>query len=42
MLPPSKLGSLSLSFQCKITEVFGPGKANKTDHPFEDVATYSK
>jgi hypothetical protein len=38
----SKQARLSLSFQCKISEVFGPDKANKTDHPFGDVATYSK
>jgi hypothetical protein len=38
----SKQARLSLLFQCKIPKVFGPGKANKTDHPFGDVATYSK
>jgi hypothetical protein len=38
----SKQARLSLSFQCKIPEVFGPGKENKTDHPFGYVATYSK
>jgi hypothetical protein len=38
----SKQARLSLSFQCKIPEVFGPGKAKKMDHPFGDVATYSK
>jgi hypothetical protein len=38
----SKQARLSLLFQCKIPEVFGPGKANKTDHIFGGVATYSK
>jgi hypothetical protein len=33
---------LSLSFQSKIPEIFGPGKNNKTDHPFLEVATYDK
>jgi hypothetical protein len=37
-----KQARLSLSFQCKIPEVFGHGKANKTYHPFGDFATYSK
>jgi hypothetical protein len=38
----SKQARLSLSFQCNIPEVFGPGKENKMDHPFGDGATYSK
>jgi hypothetical protein len=25
-----------------IPEIFGPGKANKIDHPFGEVATYDK
>jgi hypothetical protein len=38
----SKQARLSLLFQCKIPEVFGPGKANKTYHLFGGVATYRK
>jgi hypothetical protein len=38
----AKQAHLSLSFQSKIPEIFGPGKANKTDHPFGEVATYDK
>jgi hypothetical protein len=37
-----KQAHLSLSFQCNILEVLGPGKSDKTDHPFGDVATYDK
>jgi hypothetical protein len=33
---------MSLSFKCKIPEVFGSGKVNKMYHPFGDVATYIK
>jgi hypothetical protein len=38
----AKKARLSLSFQCKIPEIFGPGKSNKTDHPFGDISTYDK
>jgi hypothetical protein len=38
----TKQARLSLSFQSKIPEIFGPGKTNKTDHPFGEVATYDK
>jgi hypothetical protein len=37
-----KQARLSLSFQSIIPEIFGPGKMNKTDHPFGEVATYDK
>jgi hypothetical protein len=38
----TKQACLSLSFQSKIPEIFGPGKKNQTDHPFGEVATYDK
>jgi hypothetical protein len=38
----AKQARLSLSFQSKIPDFFGPGRANKTDHPFGEVATYDK
>jgi hypothetical protein len=38
----AKKARLSLSFQCNIPKVFGPGKYNKTDYHFGDVATYEK
>jgi hypothetical protein len=38
----AKQSHLSLSFQSKIPDFFGPGKTNKTDHPFGEVATYDK
>jgi hypothetical protein len=38
----AKQARLSLSFQSKIPEFFGPGRANKTDHPFGEVPTYDK
>jgi hypothetical protein len=33
---------LSLSFQSKVPDIFGLGKANSTYHPFGEVATYDK
>jgi hypothetical protein len=38
----SKQARLYLSFQCKIPEVFGPGKETEMNHPLGDVSTYSK
>jgi hypothetical protein len=38
----AKQARLSLYFQSKIPEIFGPGQMNRTDHPFGEVATYDK
>jgi hypothetical protein len=38
----AKQPHISLSFHCKIQEVYGPRKSNKTHHPFWDAATYDK
>jgi hypothetical protein len=38
----AKQAGNSLSFQCKIPEIFGPGKSNKTNHQFVEVATHEK
>jgi hypothetical protein len=35
-------GHKALYFQSKIPVFFWPGKANKTDHPFGELATYDK
>jgi hypothetical protein len=38
----AKQAGLSLSFQSNIPDIFGPGKTNKTDHPFGEVYAYDK
>jgi hypothetical protein len=38
----AKQARLSLSFQSKIPDFFGSGRANKTDHQFGEVSTYDK
>jgi hypothetical protein len=38
----AKQARLSLSFQSKIPEFFGPVKTNNIDHPFGEVVTYDK
>jgi hypothetical protein len=38
----TKQARLSLSFQSKIPDFSGPGRVNKTYHPFGEVTTYEK